>query len=147
MQRVDQIQADVKAAMKAQDKKRLATLRLITAAIKQVEVDERIVVDDQRLLSILDKLSKQRRESIACYQAAARPDLAEQENFELDIIKEYLPAPLSAEEINALISEAIAALGASSPADLGKVMTYLKPKLQGRVDMRQISTLIKERLS
>lgn len=142
-----QIQEDMKNAMRAQDKKRLDAIRLILAAVKQVEVDERIVVDDTRLLAILDKMLKQRRDSVAQYQAANRQDLVEQENFEINLIQQYMPAQLSAAEIDQYIAEAITAAGATSAKDMGKVMAELKPKLQGRADIAVVSSKVKEQLS
>lgn len=141
-----QITEDMKTAMKSQAKERLAAIRLILAAFKQVEVDERIVIDDERALVILSKMVKQRQDSINEYQKANRQDLVEKEQFEIDIIKTYLPAPLSEAEIKQLIQEAIAASGASSMQDMGKVMAALKPKVQGRADMGAISSKIKEQL-
>ncbi|MBU0500100.1 MAG: GatB/YqeY domain-containing protein [Gammaproteobacteria bacterium] len=138
---------DVKTAMKSGAKQRLATLRLITAAIKQREVDERIELNDQHVLEVLDKMVKQRRESITQYDRAARNDLADQERFEVGILQEYLPEPLGTEEIAALIEEAIQATGAVSVKDMGKVMGLLKPKMQGRADLGQISGLIKQKLN
>jgi len=141
-----QIQEDMKAAMRAQDKKRLDTIRLIMAAIKQIEVDERIVVDDARLLAILDKMVKQRRDSIAQYQQGNRPDLVEVEEFELQIIQHYMPTPLTDAEITTLITAAIANSGATSAKDMGKVMAELKPKLQGRADVAAVSAKVKQQL-
>ncbi|OGT88401.1 MAG: glutamyl-tRNA amidotransferase [Gammaproteobacteria bacterium RIFOXYA12_FULL_61_12] len=138
---------EVKTAMKAGVKQRLATLRLITAAIKQREVDERIELNDQQVLEVLDKMVKQRRESISQYEQAGRQDLADQEKFEIGILQEYLPEPLSAGEIAALIEEAVVAVGASSVKDMGKVMGLLKPRMQGRADMGQIGVLIKQKLN
>jgi len=142
----DRITDDVKDAMRARDKPRLATLRLITAAIKQQEVDERIELDDTQLLSLLDKMCKQRRESISQFEKAARDDLIAQEVSELAIIKSYLPEQLGEAEIAALIDETMAATGAASIKDMGKVMGQLKPKLQGRADMGAVSAMIKARL-
>ena len=142
----DRITDDVKDAMRAKDKPRLATLRLITAAIKQREVDERIELDDTQLLSLLDKMCKQRRESISQFEKAAREDLIAQEVSELDIIKTYLPEQLGEAEIAALIDTAMAATGAASIKDMGKVMGQLKPKLQGRADMGAVSAMIKAKL-
>ena len=138
---------DVKDAMRAKDKNLLTTLRLITAAVKQIEVDERIEVDEERMLVILDKMSKQRKESIAQYEKAKRDDLVAQEQFELTILAKYLPDPLSAAEIEKLINNAIASTGAVKMADMGKVMSELKSSLQGRADMAKVSALIKARLS
>ncbi|WP_131777933.1 GatB/YqeY domain-containing protein [Legionella bozemanae] len=143
----ERLNNDVKDAMRAKDKELLSTLRLITAAVKQVEVDERIEVDDERMLVILDKMSKQRKESIAQYEKANREDLVAQEQYELDVLKKYLPEPLSAVEIEKMIQEAIASTGAEKMADMGKVMALLKPNLQGRADMAQVSAMIKAKLS
>ncbi|MFC3909687.1 GatB/YqeY domain-containing protein [Legionella dresdenensis] len=143
----DRINSDVKEAMRAREKQKLDTLRLITAAIKQIEVDERITVDEERMLVILDKLAKQRKESISQFEAAGRTDLVEQEQYELEVISQYLPEPLSESEVNALIEKAITELNAEKISDMGKVMNYLKPLLQGRADMSKVSGLIKARLS
>lgn len=143
----EQINNDVKDAMRAKDKDLLNTLRLITAAIKQIEVDERIEVEDDRMLVILDKMTKQRKESITQYQKANREDLVAQEQFELGIIAKYMPEPLSTTEIEAIIKEAINKTGAQKMADMGKVMGLIKSTLQGRADMSQVSTLIKAQLS
>ncbi|WP_457674218.1 GatB/YqeY domain-containing protein [Thiolapillus sp.] len=138
---------DMKAAMKGGDKARLGVIRLILAALKQIEVDERIELDDTRVLAILDKMVKQRRDSIAQYESAGRTELAEQEQFEIGIIQDYLPQQLSEEEIATLIDEALAATGASSMKDMGKLMGWLKPKLQGRADMGAVSASIKQKLN
>ncbi|WP_131794047.1 GatB/YqeY domain-containing protein [Fluoribacter gormanii] len=143
----ERLNNDVKDAMRAKDKELLSMLRLITAAVKQVEVDERIEVDNERMLVILDKMSKQRKESIAQYEKANRNDLVAQEQFELDIIKKYLPEPLSEAEIKQMVQDAIASTGAEKMADMGKVMALLKPSLQGRADMAQVSAMIKAQLS
>lgn len=143
----ERLNNDIKDAMRAKDKNLLATLRLITAAIKQIEVDERINVDDERMLVILDKMSKQRKESIAQYEKANRDDLVAQEQFELSVISQYLPEPLSATEIERLVVDAITSTGAEKMADMGKVMAHLKPTLQGRADMAQVSALIKAQLT
>jgi uncharacterized protein YqeY len=143
----DRILQDVKDAMRAKDKPRLATIRLITAAIKQREVDERIELDDTQVLVVLDKMCKQRRESISQFEQAGRDDLAAQEKAELALIQQYLPEQLGEAEINELIDAAMEQTGASSMKDMGKVMGQLKPKLQGRADMGAVSALIKARLS
>ncbi|WP_045096883.1 GatB/YqeY domain-containing protein [Legionella fallonii] len=143
----ERLNNDIKDAMRAKDKNLLTTLRLITAAVKQIEVDERIEVGEERMLAILDKMTKQRKESIAQYEKANRDDLVAQEQFELNIISRYLPEPLSAAEIEQLVKEAIAATGAEKMADMGKVMAQLKTQLQGRADMTQVSALIKAKLS
>jgi hypothetical protein len=141
------IQEDMKAAMKGGDKPRLGVIRLLMAAIKQREVDERIELDDAEILSVLDKMVKQRRDSISQYEQAGRPELAEQEAFEITILQDYLPEALSEAEIAAMISEAIQATGAESMRDMGKVMGQLKAKMQGRADMGAVSALIKQQLS
>ena len=143
----DQLTADMKDAMRAKDKERLGTVRLILAAIKQREVDERIELDDTQVLVVLDKMVKQRRDSIKQYRDAGREELAAVEESEIAVIQAYLPAALSDEEINTLIDEAVAASGAAGMQDMGKVMGQLKPKLQGRADMGQVSGKIKARLS
>jgi uncharacterized protein YqeY len=142
----DRIQQDVKDAMRAKDKSRLAAIRLITAAIKQREVDERVELDDAQVTTVLDKMAKQRRESISQFEKAGRDDLIAQEVMELEIIQSYLPEQLGDDEINALIDIAMQASGATSIKDMGKVMGELKPKLQGRADMSAVSALIKARL-
>ncbi|MEN8107462.1 MAG: GatB/YqeY domain-containing protein [Pseudomonadota bacterium] len=142
----DRILQDVKDTMRARDKPRLATIRLITAAIKQREVDERIELDNDQVLAVLDKMCKQRRESISQFEQAGRDDLAAQEKSELALIQEYLPEQLGEAEINSLIDAAIEATGAASMKDMGKVMGQLKPRLQGRADMGAVSALIKARL-
>ena len=133
--------------MKGGDKPRLGVIRLLRAAIKQREVDERIELDDEQILAVLDKMVKQRRDSISQYEAAGRDDLAKQEAFEVTVLQDYLPAALSQEEIIAMIKEAIEASGAESIRDMGKVMGPLKPKMQGRADMGAVSALVKQQLS
>jgi len=142
----DRITQDVKDAMRAKDKPRLATLRLITAAIKQREVDERIELDDTQVTLVLDKMVKQRRESIVQFEKAGRDDLIAIENSELEIITPYLPEQLGEDKIVALIDAALEQTGASSIKDMGKVMGQLKPQLQGKADMGAVSALIKSRL-
>ncbi|MEN9471344.1 MAG: GatB/YqeY domain-containing protein [Candidatus Aquirickettsiella gammari] len=141
------IQEDMKAALRAQDKQRLGVVRLILAAIKQVEVDERIEVDDTRISQILNKMLKQRRDSITQYSQAKRDDLVAQERLEEGIIQSYLPPPFSESDIDGLLSEVIAQLGATSVKDMGKVMAEMKEKLQGRADMALLSKKLKERLT
>lgn len=141
------INEDVKAAMRGKEKQRLAALRLITAAIKQKEVDERIELDDAQTTGVLDKMAKQRRESIAQYEKAQRADLVARERFELELIASYLPQPLAATEIQSLINGAIAATGAASMKDMGKVMGQLKGQMQGRADLGKVSGMVKARLS
>jgi uncharacterized protein YqeY len=141
------LQDDMKAAMKAGDKRRLGVVRLINAAIKQREVDERVELDDTQVLVVLDKMLKQRRDSISQYEQAGREDLAAQERFEVEICQAYMPAALSEDEIAGLIAEAIDSTSASSMQDMGKVMALLKPKLQGRADMAAVSKQIRARLT
>ena len=141
------IQDDMKAAMKAGEKRRLGAVRLILAAIKQKEVDERKELSDADVLSVLEKMLKQRRDSISQYEQAARHDLAEQEAFEVEVIQEYMPAALGEAEVMALIDAAIAATGAKAMADMGKVMAQVKPQIQGRADMGAVSALVKKRLA
>jgi len=142
-----QIQEDMKAAMRAGEKSRLATIRLVMAAIKQREVDERIELDDVQVLGVLDKMVKQRRESIAQFEAGGRADLVASETAELTQLSAYLPAQLSAAELDAMINEAIAATGAASIKDMGKVMAVIKAKAAGRADMGAVGARIKARLS
>jgi hypothetical protein len=142
-----QLQDDMKSSMKGGEKKRLGVIRLMLAAIKQIEVDERIELDNARIISVIDKMAKQRRESIAQFTTAARDDLIAIEQNELEIIQEYLPAALSEAEINQLIEQSITSTGAASIKEMGKVMGILKPQLQGRADMGKVSQLIKARLS
>lgn len=141
------IQSAVISAMKSGDKERLAVVRLITSAIKQVEVDERIVLDDARIIAILDKMVKQRRESIAQFKTAGRDDLVKQESFEIDIIQEFLPQALSEEEVDDIVNQAISETGASSIKDMGKVMGLVRPQIVGRADMGEVSGRIKSILS
>ena len=142
----ERILADIKDAMRAGETTRRDTLRLVTAAIKQVEVDERIEVDEARMLVILDKMVKQRNESISQFQSAGRTDLVEKEQSELAIIRPYLPEPLTEKELVHHIEQAIMAVKAEKMSDMGQVMAYLKPLLQGRADMARVSTVIKEKL-
>jgi uncharacterized protein YqeY len=143
----EQLQQDMKQAMRGGDKRRLGAIRLVMAAIKQREVDERIELDDAAVTAVLDKMAKQRRESIAQYSKAGRDDLVEQENFELELLKTYLPEQLDEAEIDAMIEATIQSTGAASVKDMGKVMGQLKPRLQGRADMGAVSARIKARLS
>ncbi|MFA6302817.1 MAG: GatB/YqeY domain-containing protein [Legionella sp.] len=143
----ERLNNDVKDAMRAKDQSLLTTLRLITAAIKQIEVDERIEVDEERLLAILDKMTKQRKESISQFEKANRDDLVAKEQYELDIIAKYLPEALSAEEIEQIINQAISSSAAEKMSDMGKVMALVRGQVQGRADMAQVSALIKARLS
>ena len=137
---------DIKAAMKAGEKDRLAVLRMLSAAIKQREVDERIEMDDAQTLAVVEKMIKQRRESIKQYEDGGRPELAEKEQAEIDILQIYMPEQLSEAELDKLIDDAIAQTGASEMKDMGKVMGVLKPKIQGQADMGEVSKKIKARL-
>ena len=141
------ITTEMKAAMRAKNKPRLSTIRLIQAEIKRIEVDERIELNDTRVLAILDKMSKQRRDSLSQFKDAGRDDLAEQEQSELDVIAEFLPAALTEEELQTLIDKAVADSGAQAMSDMGKVMAIIKPLVQGRADMGAVSQQIKARLS
>jgi len=138
---------DMKAAMKSGDKQSLGVIRLINAALKQKEVDERIELDDTAVIAVLDKMVKQRRDSVSQYQAAAREDLAQVERDEIAVIERYLPAKMGEAEILAVVDAVIAEVGASAPADLGKLMGPLKAKLAGKADMGQVSALAKQRLA
>ena len=140
------INDDVKAAMRSKDKSRLGTLRLVTAAIKQKEVDERITLNDDQVLAVLEKMLKQRKDSIEQFTKAGRDELAEVEAQEISIIQEYMPEQLSDSEVDTLITEAISSTGATSIKDMGKVMGLLKPKLAGRADMGAVSGKIKQQL-
>ncbi len=141
-----QLTDDMKAAMKAGEKERLGVIRLVNAAIKQREVDERITLDDAQTLAVLEKMLKQRRDSVSQYEAAGRQDLAQVERAEMAVIESYLPSRLEPAEIDALIDAAIAATGASSARDMGKVVAAVKPQVAGRADMAEVSARIKARL-
>ncbi len=143
----EQLTEAMKNAMRAKDAPRLGVIRLMLAACKQVEVDERIELDDTRVLAILDKMTKQRRESLNQYEDAGREDLAEQERFEITIIAEFLPAALSDDELQTIIEQAIADSGAATIRDMGKVMGLVKPQVQGRADMSAVSAVIKSKLN
>ena len=142
-----QINAAMKDAMRAKEKERLGTIRLILAEIKRIEVDERIELDDTRVLATLDKMSKQRRDSITQFDEAGRTDLADSERQELEVIKTFLPQPLTTDEIKALLEDAVTSTGAAGMQDMGKLMAELKPALQGRADMGEVSKLVKARLA
>ena len=142
-----QINDDMKAAMRAKETARLGAIRLLLAAMKQREVDERIELTDADVVAIIEKMLKQRRDSISQYEAAGRQDLADVEKFEMSVLQGYMPQQLSEAEIAAAIAEAIAATGAAGPQDMGKVMGAVKPKLAGRADMGRVSGLIKAQLS
>jgi uncharacterized protein YqeY len=141
------IRAAMKAAMKAREKERLGTIRLILSEFKRIEVDERIEIDDARALTILDKMVKQRRDSIEQFEAAGRTELADKEKAEIAVIQEYLPVQLSDDEINTMINAAIAATDATGMAAMGQIMGQLKPQLQGRADVGAVSQMVKARLT
>lgn len=143
----EQITEDMKAAMRAKDTVRLGTIRLLTAAMKQKEVDERVELNDALVLAIIDKMVKQRKDSIAQFEAGGRQDLADIEKAELQILSAYMPAGLSEAQIQAEVQAAVAATGAAGPQDMGKVMGVLKPRLAGRADMTAVSALVKAALS
>lgn len=143
----DQITEDMKTAMRAKDSERLGTIRLLLAALKQKEVDERVVLDDAAVVAIVDKLIKQRKDSIEAFQKAERKDLADKEAAELVVLQAYLPARLSADEVAAEVKAIVADLGASGPGDMGKVMGAVKTKLAGKADMGQVSAAVKAALA
>ncbi len=143
----DQITEDMKTAMRAKDSERLGTIRLLLAACKQKEVDERIVLDDAAVIAIVDKLIKQRKDSLEAFQKAERKDLADKEAAELVVLQAYLPARLSAEEVAAAVKAIVTELGASGPGDMGKVMGAVKAKLAGKADMGQVSAAVKTALA
>ena len=143
----ERITEDMKNAMRAKDSERLGTIRMVTAAIKQREVDGRVALTDTDVLAILDKMVKQRRESIAQFEAGNRPDLAAAERAEIEVLQAYMPKPLSESEIGQMIDAAVAATGAAGAPGIGKVMAVLKPQLAGRADLSAVSALVKSRLS
>jgi len=143
----NKIQEDMKNAMRAKDKQRLGAIRLILAALKQKEVDERIELDDTQVIAILEKMNKQRRDSLTQYEQAGRQDLAEQESFEIKLIQEYMPQALTEAELDALIRQALTDSGATSAKDMGKVMNLLRPQIQGRADMKAVSEKVKQGLN
>ena len=142
-----QITEDMKSAMRAGDSRRRDAIRLLQAALKQREVDERIELDDAVVIAVIEKMLKQRRDSIAQYEAAHRHDLADAEKFEVSILQGYMPSALSDAEVDAAITEAVSTVGAKGPQDMGKVMAILKPRLSGPADMGKVSTLVKARLA
>ena len=142
-----EIKAAMKEAMRAKDKDRLGTIRMMQAEFKRIEVDERIELDDARVLAVLDKMSKQRKDSITQYEEAGRTDLADVERREMEVIKTFLPQPLTDEEVSSLIDAAVAESGAASMQDMGKVMAILKPQIQGRADIGATSKLVKAKLT
>jgi len=142
-----QITEDMKTAMRAKDTARLGAIRLLLAAMKQREVDERIELSDTDVIAIIEKMIKQRRDSISQFEAAARQELADAEKFEITVLQTYMPQALSEDEVAVAVTEAIAASGAKSPQEMGKVIALLKPKLAGRADMGKVSALVKARLA
>jgi hypothetical protein len=138
---------DMKLAMKAKEAARLGAIRLLLAAIKQREVDERIELDDAAVIAVIEKMMKQRKDSITQYEAAKRQDLADAEKFEIEVLTAYMPQAMSTDEVAAIIAEALAASGAKSPADMGKVMALVKPRIAGRADMGEVSKLVKAKLA
>jgi uncharacterized protein YqeY len=143
----ERVYEDVKVAMKARESERLGTLRLLTAAIKQREVDERITLDDAGIVAVIEKMLKQRRDSVAQYESGGRQDLADAEKREMVVLQAYLPQQFSEAEVAAIVAEALAATGAASPSDMGKVMAVVKPRIAGRADMGKVSALVKARLA
>ncbi len=143
----ERISEDVKTAMRAHERERLGVLRMLNAAIKQREVDERIELDDTQVLAVIDKMCKQRRESLEQFEAAGRLDLAKKEGFELGVLKNYMPEPLDANQLTKLIEEAIRESGAEGMRDMGSVMALLKDQVQGRADMKMVSQTVREKLS
>ena len=143
----ERLNEDIKTAMKAREQEKLNALRLMLAAVKQREVDERITLDDAGVISVVEKMIKQRKDSIAQYEKATRQDLADKEKYEIGILEAFLPQQLSQAEVDAIVADAIQSTGAKSAADMGKVMGVVKPKLAGRADMGRVSGLVKARLS
>ncbi|QKO22349.1 GatB/YqeY domain-containing protein [Rhodoferax sp. BAB1] len=143
----DQITEDMKAAMRAKDSERLGTIRLLLAAMKQKEVDERVTLDDANVVGIIDKLIKQRKDSVAAYVQAARQDLADKESAEIKVLEAYLPQRLSADEVLAEVKAIVAELGAKGPGDMGKVMGVVKTRLAGKAEMGQVSAAVKAALA
>lgn len=142
-----QINDDMKTAMRAKDAQRLGAIRLLLAAMKQKEVDERVELDDAAVVAVVEKQLKQRKDALSQYQAAGRQDLADQEAFEIQVLSAYMPQALSAEEVAAMVQSVVAETGAAGPRDMGKVMAALKPKLAGRADMNSVSGLVKAALA
>jgi hypothetical protein len=143
----EQLTEDIKIAMKARATEKLAALRLLLSEVKRKEVDERITLDDTGVIGVVEKMLKQRKDSISQFEKAARQDLADKEKFEVGVLEGYLPQQLSAAEVDAIIAEAVASTGAKSAADMGKVMGIVKPRLAGRADMGKVSGMVKARLS
>ncbi len=143
----EQLNEDMKSAMKARETEKLGAIRLLLSAVKQREVDERITLDDAGVIAVIEKMIKQRNDSVSQFEKAARQDLADKEKFEIGVLEAYMPKQLSAGEVDAIVAEAVAASGAKSPADMGKVMAIVKPKLAGRADMGKVSALVKVKLT
>jgi uncharacterized protein len=143
----DRVTEDMKSAMKAREAERLATIRLLLAAMKQREVDERITLDDAGVVAVVEKMLKQRKDSVQQYEQAGRTDLADREKAEMAILAGYLPQQLADAELEAIIAEAVAASGARAPSDMGKVMAIVKPRIAGRADMGKVSALVKAKLA
>ena len=143
----DKLNEDIKVSMKAREAEKLGALRLLSAAVKQREVDERITLDDAGVVAVIEKMLKQRKDSIEQFEKAQRHDLADKEKYEVSVLQAYMPQALSEDEVAAIVSEAIAASGAKAPSDMGKVMGLVKPKVAGRADMGKVSALIKSRLA
>jgi uncharacterized protein YqeY len=141
------INEEMKSAMKARERERLDALRLLLAAVKQREIDERVTLDDAGVIAVIEKMIKQRKDSIAQYEKASRKDLADKEQYEIGVLEAYLPQQLSPAEIDAIVADAVASTGAKSPADMGKVMGVVKPKVAGRADMGKVSALVKAKLA
>ena len=143
----EQLNEDIKVAMKAREADKLAALRLLLSAVKQREVDERITLDDAAVVAVIEKMMKQRKDSIEQFEKAKRQDLADKEKYEISVLQAYMPQQLSEAEVAAIVAEAIAATGAKAPSDMGKVMGAVKPKVAGRADMGKVSALIKSKLA
>ena len=143
----EQLNEDIKTAMKAREQERLGALRLLLSAVKQREVDERITLDDAAVVATVEKMIKQRKDSIAQFVKASRQDLADKEQYEISVLEAYMPKALSEAEVQAVIDDAVASTGAKGPADMGKVMALVKPQLAGRADMGRVSGLVKARLA
>ncbi len=143
----EQINEDMKTAMKARETEKLGAIRLLLSAVKQREVDERITLDDPGVIAVVEKMIKQRKDSIAQFEKAARQDLADKEKFEIGVLEAYMPKQLSAAQVEAIIAQAVAESGAKAPSDMGKVMAIVKPRLAGRADMGKVSGLVKGKLT
>jgi uncharacterized protein len=143
----EKLNEDIKVSMKAREAEKLGALRLLSAAVKQREVDERITLDDAGMVAVIEKMLKQRKDSIEQFEKAQRHDLADKEKYEVTVLQAYMPQALSEDEVAAIVSEAVAASGAKAPSDMGKVMGLVKPRVAGRADMAKVSALIKSKLA